>query len=179
VQVLGDSAYGSGAPGATLAEAGHDTLIKPIPLRHRSQAGSPPTTFDIDHLAADSHLPERLDPHDHTQRHRDVRRGLPRLSVAAAVHHLPHGRTIKLHEHESCSAPPAATPRPTPFQQPYRQHRPMVERSIAWLVRGGNRKVRYRYLASPYNDLCSTPPRRLNLRDCINLGLVQQLGAPG
>ena len=33
------------------------------------------------------------------------------------------------------------------FQASYRRWRPMVERSIAWLVAGGNRRVRYRGVA--------------------------------
>ncbi|MBA2388724.1 MAG: hypothetical protein H0V67_00565 [Geodermatophilaceae bacterium] len=36
-----------------------------------------------------------------------------------------------------------ATARDPAWQAEYRQHRPMVERSIAWQTRG-NRKVRYR-----------------------------------
>jgi hypothetical protein len=32
------------------------------------------------------------------------------------------------------------------FQASYRRWRPMVERSIAWLVAGGHRRVRYRGL---------------------------------
>jgi hypothetical protein len=48
VQVLGDSAYGSGAARATLAEAGHDTLIKPIPLRAPVPGGFTADDFTID-----------------------------------------------------------------------------------------------------------------------------------
>jgi hypothetical protein len=47
----------------------------------------------------------------------------------------------------------------------YRQHRPMVERAIAWLVRG-NRKVPYRRVAK--NDRAAA----LNLRRLIALGLT-------
>ena len=42
--VLGDSAYGSGEARAELADAGHQAVIKPIPLRRRCRAGSPWTT---------------------------------------------------------------------------------------------------------------------------------------
>ena len=62
------------------------------------------------------------------------------------------------------------------FTEPYRQHRPMVERSIAWLVQGGNRKVRYRGIAK--NDLwLHHRLAGLNLRRLLRLGLQQQHGA--
>jgi hypothetical protein len=52
----------------------------------------------------------------------------------------------------------------------------MVERSIAWLVQGGNRKVRYRGISK--NDLwLHHRLAGLNLRRLLNLGLQQQHGA--
>ena len=45
-----------------------------------------------------------------------------------------------------CNEPPELQARNPDWQNEYRQHRPMVERSIAWLTRG-NRKVRYRGVA--------------------------------
>ena len=51
----------------------------------------------------------------------------------------------------------------------YRQHRPMVERSIAWLTRG-DRKVRYRGVAK--NDRwLHNRAAAINLRRLITLGL--------
>ena len=51
----------------------------------------------------------------------------------------------------------------------YRQHRPMVERSIAWLTRG-DRKVRYRGVAK--NDRwLHHRAAAINLRRLITLGL--------
>jgi hypothetical protein len=49
----------------------------------------------------------------------------------------------------------------------------MVERSIAWLVRDGNRKIRYRRIA---NNALRLHHRlaALDLRRLINLGLHQQ-----
>ena len=52
----------------------------------------------------------------------------------------------------------------------YRQHRPMVERTIAWLTRG-NRRLRYRGIYT--NDHClHHRAAALNLRRLITLGLV-------
>ncbi len=60
------------------------------------------------------------------------------------------------------------------FQAVYRQHRPMVERSIAWLTRG-NRKVRYRGITKNEHWLHHRTAA-LNLRRLINLGLDRQAG---
>ena len=54
----------------------------------------------------------------------------------------------------------------------YRQHRPMVERTIAWLVARSHRKVRYRGVER--NQLwLSTRLGALNLRRLLNLGLLR------
>jgi hypothetical protein len=60
----------------------------------------------------------------------------------------------------------------------YRQHRPMVERSIAWLVgpKGRCRKLRYRGVTA--NDWwLHSRMAALNLRRLINLGPNHQSGA--
>ena len=44
LQVLGDTAYGTGQARADLAAAGHTAVIKPGPLRRLSLAGSPSMT---------------------------------------------------------------------------------------------------------------------------------------
>ena len=53
----------------------------------------------------------------------------------------------------------------------YRRHRPMVERSIAWLVADGGRRVRYRGVVRNQLGL-SLRFAALNLRRLVNLGLV-------
>lgn len=53
----------------------------------------------------------------------------------------------------------------------YRQHRPMVERSIAWLVANGHRRVRF--IGVEANRLGLTlRAAALNLRRLIHLGLA-------
>ena len=52
----------------------------------------------------------------------------------------------------------------------YRQHRPMVERTIAWFVARGHRRVRYRGVER--NQLwLATRAGALNIRRLLNLGL--------
>jgi IS5 family transposase len=52
----------------------------------------------------------------------------------------------------------------------YRRWRPMAERSIAWLVADGNRRVRYRGVARNQLGL-SLRAAALNLRRLVKLGL--------
>jgi IS5 family transposase len=57
------------------------------------------------------------------------------------------------------------------FQAEYRQHRLMVERSLAWLTRG-NRRVRYRGIAK--NDRwLHHRAAAINIRRLLALGLTR------
>jgi len=59
------------------------------------------------------------------------------------------------------------------FTEPCRQHRPMVERSIAWLVQGTNRPLRYRGIAR--NRLwLGHRVAAVNLQRLVNLGLTHR-----
>ena len=143
VQVLADSAYGSAAMLRALAEAGHEALIKPKPLTRAVEGG-----FSLDDFI--------FDPETVTLR---CPKGLVRTVTASgratfgvACQGCPlrqkcttsaAGRKIKLHpEHQLMQEHRAKALEPE-FQADYRRHRPMVERSIAWLTRG-NRRVPYR-----------------------------------
>jgi Transposase DDE domain len=58
------------------------------------------------------------------------------------------------------------------FQASYRRWWPMVERSIAWLVAGGNRRVRYPGVAG--NQLWpSHRTAAINLRRLVALGVTR------
>jgi IS5 family transposase len=68
----------------------------------------------------------------------------------------------------TCGSPPkAGTPA---FQASYRRWRPMVERSIAWLVANGHRRVRYRGLARNQLGL-SLRVAAIDLRRLVTMGL--------
>jgi Transposase DDE domain len=56
------------------------------------------------------------------------------------------------------------------FQRTYTQWRPMVERSLAWLVRNGNRRVAYRGIERNRMWL-SHRVAAVDLRRPLNLGL--------
>jgi Transposase DDE domain len=83
------------------------------------------------------------------------------------------GRTIRIHPHEDelRAARRRATTRS--FQHSYRRWRPMVERSIAWLVADGCRRVPYRGIDR--NDLWwSVRVAAVNLRRLLALGLARR-----
>jgi hypothetical protein len=169
VEVLADSAYGSGQARADLAEAGHDPVIKPMPLRPAVPAGFTADDFTIDAVAGTVTCPNKVT-------RKITRTGNAIFGITCRDCPLRSrcttsrsGRTLHLHEHEAllrAARRQAETPQ---FQTIYRQHRPMVERSIAWLTRG-NRRVRYRGIAKNDHWLHHRAAA-LNLRRLINLGL--------
>jgi Transposase DDE domain len=81
-----------------------------------------------------------------------------------------HGRTLNLHPYEAELAAARRAAADPAFQQSYRRWRPMVERSIAWLVAKGHRRVRYRGLARNQQWL-SLRVAAINLRRLIAMGL--------
>jgi hypothetical protein len=82
------------------------------------------------------------------------------------------GRTVNLHKHDALLRAARRQADNPEFQAVYRRHRPMVERSIAWLTRG-NRRLRYRGVTK--NDTwLHHRIAALNLRRLLNLGLTRQ-----
>jgi IS5 family transposase len=111
----------------------------------------------------------------HPQRPGGVRLAPGPLPPADPLPRAKDGKTLTLgpHEAELVAARRQAT---TPaFQASYRRWRPMVERSIAWLVAGGHRRVRYRGLARNQHGL-SVRVAAINLRRLVRMGLDHHAG---
>jgi hypothetical protein len=85
---------------------------------------------------------------DHPGRQGDLRLALWPCPLRARCTTAKHGRTLNLHPYEAELAAARRAAADPAFQQSYRRWRPMVERSIAWLVAKGHRRVRYRGLAA-------------------------------
>jgi IS5 family transposase len=171
VEVLADSAYGSGQFRAHLAEHAHIATIKPIPLSTPIVDG-----FVIDDFAVDLTTMTATCPNGITvaisARSRQARFGrrctgcLLRRRCTRAV----DGKILTIHEHHELLAAARAHAATDTFTDGYRQHRPMVERTLAWLVRRGHRKVRYRGIDRNrigFAHRCAA----INLRRLINLGV--------
>jgi IS5 family transposase len=170
LQVLGDAAYGGGQTRAALTAAGHAQLIKPIPLRPATPGG-----FTRDDFIVDLHAGTVTCPAGHTVAITPSRRAVfdwrcgpcplqERCTTAK------DGKTLTLHPHEAELAAARRRAADPAFQASYRRWRPMVERSIAWLVAKGHRRVRYRGLARNQLGL-SLRVAAINLRRLIAMGL--------
>jgi len=169
LEVLGASAYGSGQARADLAAAGHHAVIKSIPLRP-----AVPDGFTLDDFSIDEHAATVTCPNKVTRpisRRRTVTFGAACRScpLRAQCTTRKDGRTVVLHQHESLLRAARRQAQTPEFQSVYRQHRPMVERSIAWLTRG-NRRVRYRGVGKNDHWLHHRAAA-LNLRRLTVLGL--------
>ena len=168
-QVLADGAYGSGPTRVALRRRRHRLAIKPWPTANTGRFGR--DDFAVDHTRPHRHLPRR----SHGQ-HRTLGLGPLRCSLHATArcgHDAPpvtNGRNLLLnpHDHELVEARRAW--RDGDFADDYRRLRPMVERSLAWLVRPG-RRVAYRGTARNRIWLAHRTAA-INLQRLINLGLT-------
>jgi hypothetical protein len=179
LEVLGDSAYGTGPARAALAQAGHIAIIKPGPLRPAVAGGFTIDDFTIDEQAGAVTCPQGLTrpiTPSRTVTFGAACRGCP---LRARCTTSKTGRSLTLHEHDALlrQARRDWASNPT-LQATYRQHRPMVERSIAWLIGPHRRCRQLRYRGVAANDLwLHTRMAALNLRRLINLGLHRRAGA--
>jgi len=171
LQVLADSAYGTGPMLAALADAGHEPIIKPWPVRPPVPGG-----FTIDEFTVDEAAGVATCPAGHTRPITASRQ----VSFGAACRGCPlrprcttsrTGRSLKLRDHDALTRAHRRRATDPAFQAAYRQHRPMIERSIAWLTRG-NRRLRYRGTAKN-NTWLHTRAAALNLRRLLALGLTR------
>ena len=80
------------------------------------------------------------------------------------------GRKLVIGEHDQIRREHRARARDPQFQADYRRHRPMVERTIAWLTRS-NRRLRYRGVTRNNNWLHNRIAA-INLRRLLTLGLT-------
>ena len=85
------------------------------------------------------------------------------------------GRTLRIHPHDAELVESRRAWREGDFAEDYRRWRPMVERSLAWLVANGNRRVRFRGVEKNQLGL-SLRVAAINLRRLVNLGLVNDGG---
>jgi len=173
LDVLADSAYGTGPARAALAAAGHTAIIKPWPLARNPKLGPDQFTrddFTIDYTARAVTCPNGFtvpiaDKGTATFKQRCTGCPLRSRCTANAA-----GRTITVGEHDHLLADARRSWRDGERLADYRQHRPMVERSLAWLVTNGHRRVRYRGVERNRQAL-TVRVAAINLRRLINLGI--------
>ena len=170
VEVLGDSGYGSGELRQHLKDCGHTATIKPIALHATIANGFTIDDFTIDLQAMTATCPNSVTVTITRSRTATFGAKCQGCPMRARCTTSRHGRKLKIHPHHDLLRAARAHALTDEFKIPYRQHRPMVERSIAWLVREGARKVRYRGIARNQIGLAHRCAA-INLKRLINLGL--------
>ena len=177
MEVYGDSAYGPGQARADYQAAGHDTVIKPGPLRPAVPGG-----FTLDDFTVDEDNGTVTCPAGH------VRLVSPKRSVTfgAVCAGCPlrercttakDGRSLDLHLHEGLLRQARARARTPQFKQAYRT-RAMIERTISWTATQNGHRVRLRYLGTSKNNAwLHNRSAGLNLRTLVNAGLTRSGGA--
>src|SRR5207248_4453697 len=127
-EVYGDSAYGTGALRAALAEAGHTAVIKPKPLKPAVEGGFTLDDFTVDEAAAAVTCPAGI------TRAITARRAVT-FGAACRTCPLRHrcttrkdGRTLTLHPHDALLRAARASWAAQPaLRQDYAKYRPNVE----------------------------------------------------
>ena len=170
VEVLGDSAYGTGEMLDALGKKGHAATIKPWPLRPAVEGGFTLDDFAYDHDAGTLTCPNGVTRTLSTKRTATFGAACHGCPLRSRCTTSPRGRKVLLHRHEQLLRRHRQRAQDPDFQRIYREKRPMVERSIAWLVRG-NRRVRYRGVAKNHAWL-QHRIAALNLRRLLALGLT-------
>lgn len=170
VTVLADSAYGTGEFRTALAEHGHIDRVKPAPVPRAIPDGFTVDDFTVDHAAGTATCPNGLT-------RTITRSGWAIFGAACAGCPLRArctrsrtGKYLNIGPHDARQRAARRAARDPHWLAEYRQHRPMIERTIAWLTRG-NRRLRYRGVIKNDHWLHHRAAV-LNLRRLINLGLA-------
>ncbi len=180
LEVLADSAYGGGPTRSALRAAGHQQTIKPLPLRAAVPGGFTKDDFTIDLAARTVTCPAGhtvpISPAGQASFKRRCATCPLRSKCTTAK--AKAGRTVQVYPWEAELQAARRHATDPGFQASYRRWRPMVERSLAWLVAGGNRRVRYRGVTRNQHWL-SLRLAAINLRRLVNLGLTLDYTATG
>jgi hypothetical protein len=172
VQVLGDSAYGSGQMLAAVAAGGHTAIIKPWPVRPTVPGGFTIDDFTVDEAAGTVTCPNQVTRPMTGTRTAIFGAACRDCPLRARCTTSASGRTLRVHPQDVLHRAHRARARDPQFQAAYRRHRPMVERSLSWLAASGNRRLRFR--GTRLNDLwLHHRAAALNLRRLLTLGLTR------
>jgi hypothetical protein len=175
VDVLADSAYGSGEMLAALARTAHTPVVKPWPLRPAVEGGFTLDDFTVDEAAGTATCPNGITRNITAKRRVTFGAACTGCPLRDRCTASPWGRKLVLHEHDALQREHRQRAADPAFKDDYRKHRPMVERSIAWLTRG-NRRVSHRGITR--NDAwLRLRIAGLNLRRMLALGLTVNTGS--
>ena len=171
LQVLADGAYGSGDTLAALADAGHQRAIKPHPTSRAVPGGLHRDDFVIDEDAGTATCPAGHVVTITPRRYATFGALCANCPLRSRCTNSRHGKQLALTTHDAELVESRRAWRDGDFISDYRKYRPMVERSIAWLVKDHYRRVRFRGVEKNQMGL-TTRVAAINLRRLVNLGLV-------
>ena len=175
IEVLGDSAYASGDMLHVLDQKQWTPLVKPWPLRPAVEGGFTIDDFVVDHQARTATCPAGMTRQVTSKGNVTYGIACRDCPLASRCTNSARGRKLTIGQHDQLQREHRKRATDEGFQAVYRQHRPMVERSIAWITRG-NRRVPYRGIVKNNNWLHHRTAA-LNLRRLLALGLTIQDGA--
>jgi IS5 family transposase len=167
-QILADSAYGSGETRTALRQRKHRLAIKPWPMGDTGRFDR--DDFTVDHLARTATCPAGHTVHITAKGHAEFGARCRACPLRQQCTTAKDGRSLKISEHDAELVEARRAWRDGDFAADYRRWRPMVERSLAWLVRPG-RRVAYRGVARNQIWLAHRAAA-VNIQRLINLGLT-------
>lgn len=171
LQVLADTAYGSGETRAGLREQGHHQAIKPIPLaRPRIEDGYTRDDFTVDHDNRTVTCPAGHTVNITAKGRARFGKHCGTCPLRGRCTTAKDGRVVRVSEHDDELVAARRAWAAGEYADDYRQFRPMVERSIAWLVGKHHRRLRYRGVEANRGQL-ALRVAAINLRRLVNLGL--------
>lgn len=174
LEVLGDSAYATGDMLHALDKKKWTPLLKPWPLRSAVEGGFTIDDFTIDPQAGTATCPAGVTRKVTNKGNVTFGVACRDCPLATQCTNSDRGRKLVVGEHDELQRAHRKRAADDGFQATYRQHRPMVERSIAWLARG-NRRVPYRGIEKNNNWLHHRAAA-LNLRRLLAMGLTIENG---
>ena len=174
IDALGDSAYGSGELLNQITTAGHTPIIKPMPLGRAVPGGFTVDDFTINDEAQTVTCPASIVRPISPKGRVSFGRSCQSCPLMVQCTTAQTGRKLVVHPHDRLRREHRVRAQDPEFQRVYKQHRPMVERSLAWMTRGA-RRVPYRGVVKN-NAWWSNRAAAINLKRLLNLGLTSEKG---
>ena len=176
LEVYGDSAYGSGEARAAYRDAGHDTVIKPGPLRPAVPGGFTADDFTVDEGQGTVVCPAGVTRTMTASRTVTFGATCGACPLRHKCTTAAGGRSMTIHPHDDLLRAARAKARTPEFKQAY-PTRSAIERIISWAATQNGRRVRLRYIGTSKNDAwMHTRCAALNLRTLLRHGLTRRDG---
>lgn len=176
LEVYGDSAYGSGEARAAYCDGGHDTVIKPGPLRPAVPGGFTLDDFTVDEQGGTVTCPAGVTRPMSQARYVTFGAACAGCPLRQRCTTAKGGRSMNIHPHEGLLRAARAQARTEAFKKAY-PTRAAIERIIAWTATQNGHRIRLRYIGATKNDAwLHTRCAALNLRTLLKAGLTRRGG---